>query len=763
MDQRSERAPNSSKFRWLLTRVQPRIISRSGLRYRGSSGFLTLRPIVAFPEQVRTRTWPALPNTGKINARTAARLAWSIWGLSMTLTAASLILLVLNLSQSNVRIFDHWDTNTVMAVGCSAVGVVIASRRPENTIGWIFCAIGLASAVRHFGAQYAIYALLAAPSSLPGGEAAAWIASWLWVLFLGLLVFLGLLFPTGRLPTSRWRWVAWLCATVVLTGAISVAFSPGPVYGLGSIQNPLGIDLLAVANMNSIIRLVLVLEYSLGLAMAISLFVRLHRARGTERQQLKWFAYAVTIALSGAIPEYVIFPMVGVSVSWVAWANFTLILLGLVGIPIAMGIAILKYRLYDIDTIVNRTLVYGTLSASVVGIYMLGVGGLGALLQAGSNFTISLLATGLVAVLFQPLRSRLQRGVNHLMYGERDEPYRVLSRLGQRLEDTLAPNAVLPAIVVTIRDALKLPYAAIELKRGDESEIAASAGISIPNPLRLPLVYQGEEVGQLLLGPRGGETFAPADRRLLTDLARQAGVAAHAVRLTAELQCSNENLKLARERLVTAREEERRRLRRDLHDGPGPALASESLKVGAIRKLLARDQAAADSLLLELANDIEATIADIRRLVYDLRPPALDDLGLVTAMREHAAQYQGHVMADAGGGDGGFQVEVEAPESLPPLPAAVEVAAYRTMQEALTNVARHARARRCIVRLSLEQGAVRLEVTDDGLGLPVERKSGVGLLSMRERAEELGGTFTAEVLPTSGTRILARFPRDEEG
>ncbi|MDQ5852123.1 MAG: GAF domain-containing sensor histidine kinase, partial [Chloroflexota bacterium] len=284
-----------------------------------------------------------------------------------------------------------------------------------------------------------------------------------------------------------------------------------------------------------------------------------------------------------------------------------------------------------------------------------------------------------------------------------------------------------------------------------------------PNPLRLPLVYQGEEVGHLLLGPRAGETFAPADRRLLTDLARQAGVAAHAVRLTAELQCSNENLKMARERLITAREEERRRLRRDLHDGLGPALAAESLKVGAIRKLLVRDQAAADSLLVELANDIEVTIAEIRRLVYDLRPPALDDLGLVTALREHAAQYQGHATADECRGDGGIQVEVEAPEHLPPLPAAVEVAAYRTVQEALTNVARHACARRCTVRLSLEQGAVCLEVTDDGRGLPVDRKSGVGLLSMRERAEELGGTFTAEVLPTGGTRSLARFPRDEEG
>jgi signal transduction histidine kinase len=332
------------------------------------------------------------------------------------------------------------------------------------------------------------------------------------------------------------------------------------------------------------------------------------------------------------------------------------------------------------------------------------------------------------------------------MYGERDEPYTVLSRLGQRLETTLAPDAVLPAVVRTVAEALKLPYAAIEVERNDGFEAAAVTGRPVDDPLRLPLVYGGETVGRLVLGPRArGEAFAPADRRLLDDLAHQIGAAVHAARLTADLQRS-------RERLVTAREEERRRLRRDLHDGLGPQLAAQTLKVGSARTLYPRDPTVADALLSELEADMEAALSDIRRLVYDLRPPALDELGLAGAIREVAEQY----------GAKGPRISVHAPEHPSALPAAVEVAAYRIAQEALTNVVRHAEARVCLVRLSLDDG-LELEVTDDGVGLPKERRAGVGLCSMRERAEELGGTCMVGPGPSKGTRVLARLPLPKKG
>jgi signal transduction histidine kinase len=264
------------------------------------------------------------------------------------------------------------------------------------------------------------------------------------------------------------------------------------------------------------------------------------------------------------------------------------------------------------------------------------------------------------------------------------------------------------------------------------------------DPLRLPLVYQQETVGELLLAPRSpGEAFAAADRRLLDDLARHAGVAVHAVRLTTDLRRS-------RERLVTAREEERRRLRRDLHDGLGPMLGSLTLKLDVAGDLLEQDPASARALLLGLKAQAQGAIGDIRRLVYALRPPALDDLGLAAALREEAVRYDHH----------GLRVAVVAPERLPPLPAAVEVAAFRIAQEALTNVARHAGARTASVRLWLDEaaGEMRLEISDDGRGLAPTRGHGVGLASMRERAEELGGTCVVEPLPAGGTRVRASLP-----
>ena len=303
--------------------------------------------------------------------------------------------------------------------------------------------------------------------------------------------------------------------------------------------------------------------------------------------------------------------------------------------PISIAIAILRHRLFDIDTILNRTLVYGGLTGIVIGSYVVIVTLLGALFQAQGNLLIALVATGVIAVLFQPLRSGLQRFVDRLLFGERNNPYAVLSRLGRSLETALAPEVVLPTIVETVAQALKLPSAVIEMREDDHSWVAAAYGPQHTALVTFPLVYQSETVGQLRVASRAAdEPFTKADKRLLEDIAHQAGIAAHATRLTLELQRS-------RERLVSAREEERRRLRRDLHDGLGPTLAGQTLKVGAIRNLLTHDPPAADRLLLELGDEMEAAIADIRRLVYALRPPALDELGLVAALRAEAARAVG--------------------------------------------------------------------------------------------------------------------------
>ena len=474
----------------------------------------------------------------------------------------------------------------------------------------------------------------------------------------------------------------------------------------------------------------------------------------TERQQIKWVVFGISVAA-------LVYFGVAVGLSPFAPAprtpgmvvnvliGYTFLYAAMLLVPLSIGFAILRHHLFDINLIINRTLVYGALTASVVALYVLVVGALGQVLQVSGNLIVSLIATGLTAVLFQPLRIRLQRGVNHLMYGERDEPYAVLSRLGQRLEATLTPDAMLPTVARTVAEALKLPYVAIEMGHDGPMETTA-IGKPVENPVRLPLTYGGDTVGQIVLGPRAGGTFTPADAALLEDLAHQTAIAVHAVTLHREAVRLSADLQRSRELLVTAREEERRRLRRDLHDGLGPRLAAQSLKVGSARMLYDQDPNTADMLLSELEADIEATLFEIRRLVYDLRPPALDELGLVGAIRD-AAEHHTSQAAN------GLDISVNAPNKLPPLSAAAEVASYRIVQEALANVTHHASATDCVVRLTVTN-ELRIEVSDDGIGIPKNHRYGVGLHSMRERAEELGGTCIVGRSASGGTRVLARLP-----
>jgi signal transduction histidine kinase len=413
-------------------------------------------------------------------------------------------------------------------------------------------------------------------------------------------------------------------------------------------------------------------------------------------------------------------------------------------IPTSLAIAVLRYRLWDIDVIIHRTLVYGSLTALIVGLYVLIIASFGAVFQTTGNLAPSLLATGVIAILFQPLRERVQRSVNRLIYGERDEPYAVIARLGKRLEDTLSPAAILPTIVETVAQALRLPYASIDLPGDEAHSLSAEYGdarlAQRADLTRLPLVYQQEPIGELRLAPRApGESFGRADWRLLNDFVRQAGIAAHGARLTADLQHS-------RERLVTAREEERRRLRRDLHDGLGPALASLAMQADGARELIRSDPDRVEATLIDVTAKAQTALQDIRRLVYDLRPPALDELGLIGALRQTALNAPA-----------GLQIQVFAPDSLPPLSAAVEVAAYRIAQEALNNVYRHAHARICTVRLSV-QDELRLEISDDGAGFEPGTHAGVGLISMRERAAELGGKCVIESRREGGTHVLACLP-----
>ncbi len=560
---------------------------------------------------------------------------------------------------------------------------------------------------------------------------------------------MNLSFPSGKLPSPRWRAVAWGSVAALLVYLALQAVEPGPLGLFPSLANPYAVAGPVWAALSPFYFVVMALLTLCNLASVISLLLRLVQAQGDERQQIKWLVFpAMVYWISlpfGFLSEYEpsgIFLVLGVALT----------LLSVPGIVIAVAFSIFKYRLYDIDLIINRTLVYGALTVCVVGVYALVVGGMGMLFQSSGNLVVEFVATGLVAVLFNPLRQRLQRAVNRLLYGERDEPFTVLRHLGERLESSGTPEDLLPAIVETISQALKLPYAEITLRYGEEFECAARYGEKATEMIPFPIQYQNQTIGYLNVASRGlGESFGEADEGLLRQIAWQAGPIAYAAQLTRDLRQS-------RARLVTAREEERRRLRRDLHDGLGPVLASQGLKIAAVSHLFDVNPNRARQLLDELASQNEATVAEIRRLVYALRPPELDELGLAGAVRDYADGLNGSA-AEATH----FQVNVQPPDGeLPGLPAAIEVAAYRIATEALTNVTRHARARHCTVHIKVDTsrngGVLRLEIADDGVGLPGHGKTGIGLNSMRERAEEVQGEVHVESGSHHGTRVVASLP-----
>jgi hypothetical protein len=349
----------------------------------------------------------------------AAWLAWYMCALSLTFAALGLLLLILSREAlPGVPVFEQWAEDTVVAVGFSTLGAVVAPRfPPQNPIAWLFCAIGLVAAVLLFSGEYAYYSLWARPGSLPGGEVFAWIDSWLWVVHVGLFAFLGLLFPDGRLPTPRWSPFGWLVGAAVVVGTVAAAYSPGPIGGLSAIRNPLGIE--GLPNLSESVEVVM---FALTLAAAVSLLVRLRRSRGVERQQIKWFAYAATMLAGGSTVLHVISDVV--DVWWLHWeVGFVATMVGLAGLPVALGIAILKYRLHDIDLIVNLTVVYGLLTAVLAGIFEVTVVALQHLLLALTHVEhsqVAYFASALVmAALFEPLRRRIDALVERRFF--RDE------------------------------------------------------------------------------------------------------------------------------------------------------------------------------------------------------------------------------------------------------------------------------------------------------------------------------------------------------
>lgn len=633
----------------------------------------------------------------------------------------------------------------------AGVGLAIALRRPGHPIGWLFLVAGACWTLWFALPAYAWRALVAAPGTLPAAELAAWLNRSIMVPAYGSTLAAVVLFPTGRPPSRAWVPVCVVTGALLAASMTVSALAPEPTKIMRpwvgdrevtprTVLNPVGADGPlgdAMVALKPFLNEAPWLPLGLLVLTAAAAAWRFARSSGVERIQLKWFFYAASFSLVLLVIGFVL-PSTS-TVGKLTWGS-GMAALGL--IPMGAGIAILRHRLFDIDLLISRTLSYGALSAIVVGIYLVAVTSLGALLRRPEDPLVSAGAALVLAVVFNPLRVRVQRAVDHLVYGRRDEPYAVIGELGRRLGEALDPDAVLPAIAGTVAESLRLPYVAVELNSDDGERIVAFHGRPGGAIIRLPLVYQQETVGHLLVSPRAGEAaLGHQDVAVLEALGRQAGVAAHGVRLTAELR-------RARERLVVAREEERRRLLRDLHDELGPRLASQTLMVHAVRTALGHDRGRADALLADLEAETRRSLEEVRRIARGLRPPALDELGLADALRDAAERCASSTLT--------IEVDVTGLEATP---AAVETAAYHVAREALANVVRHADARHCRVRLHRNgNAAVVLEIEDDGRGVPPEARAGVGLESMRERAAEIGGRLVIEGPPGGGTRVLAVFP-----
>ena len=607
-------------------------------------------------------------------------------------------------------------SNVTLGLCLATAGWPVAVHRPGNAVGWLLLGGGVSYASTGAGIPLLAVVARAGAAGEPGWQLFAMLVNggWSWALTLFLPLAL-LCFPDGRLPGRGWRWLV-----VVVAAAGPLAFVGGALSGFSEEVGVPGY-VIAPGVGQRLIGIAFALVPAIYLAAVTSLILRYRRGDDRTRRQLLW----VLLALLVVVVIFLLDPVLPDSL---------LSILPIALIPAAILVAIFRYGLLDIRLVFSRSLLYVLLTGAAVGAYLAVVAGLGRVLTATALLP-SVAATLVVALAFHPVRVWLQRRVDHLVYGARRDPVRALSEVGARLADTDGLDDVLAALC----RALRLPYAAIVVHGRTVARCGAFPGDPAPGAAAVPLPHGA---GELVVGLRSGERrLAAADQRMLALLAAPISVAVRATELAEELTRS-------REQTISAREEERRRLRRDLHDGLGPVLTGVVLNAEAARRLVRSDPDRSETLIGDLRDQTTAALEDIRRLVYGLRPPALDSLGLVGALQEYAMTLPQR---------SSLRVTVEAATPLDDLPAAAEVAAYRIVTEALTNVTRHSNASAATVVLSRDGGELRVAVHDDGVNAGTGWQPGVGLTSIRDRAAELGGRCTI-ALDRTGGRIDVWLP-----
>jgi signal transduction histidine kinase len=675
----------------------------------------------------------------------AAAPAAGLVATALALAVAALVVDALNSGTAappDAGLDPGWPT-TLTGLAQLLPGALLLRRLPRHVVAWTLVVSGTVAVLDGLAAAWARYAVYTAPGA-PGASAAYWFYQRFGAVLLLALPVLLLVFPHGRLPArplARRLALASLAATALLPLVLAVVPHAAASRLHGERTPPeiaaLALDPLRLDLPYAVWEVALPLAYALalaGLVVPVAVVVgRYRRARGASRQQLRWVVWAGVVDLLALLAAggLGLPPLVG-----------SLLLTASVALTsAAVVVAVTRHRLYDIDELLSATVVYGLLAVLVVLVDVAVVALAGRVLGERDS---ALVALGAVALVYAPLRHRLWAGVRRAVRGSRDDPYGAVSTLAERLELAEDPDQQLRAVARSVAEAFRLPWVRVEVERPGGERAHVEHGHPTGTPVELPVVYRGEAIGRVLLCTAGRAGLSERDQRLFGDLVRQAAAAARASELSASLQ-------RIRERLVLAREEERRRLRRDLHDSLGPGLGAVTLRIETARNLAVTAPAEADRMLERATADVAAALADVRRLVHDLRPPALDELGLLHAVRQQADRLSTDGLAITVTGEGG----------LGDLPAAVEVAAYRIAAEAMTNVVRHAGARHCSVSLrvgSAGPASVEVVVRDDGIGIGPDVVAGVGTLSLRERAGELGGTCTVGCPPGGGTEVRAVLP-----
>jgi signal transduction histidine kinase len=647
------------------------------------------------------------------------------------------------------------------AIVYATLGFLIV-RRARNLIGWVLLGVGFGLAYISFAGVYAVFALVSHPGALPLPKFVGVSGQWVFVatnLALGLLLFV---FPTGSLPSPRWRPV--VIAGVVSGTLTTIGFVINPVtYGIPApggvalrLRNPAGISSSATSNLLVVSTWVVVLAI---VAAFVSLVIRYRSGDREQRLQIKWVAFAAASALLCLLAALLSLIVCSCDQSNIATAFQILVgAIVLFGVPSALAVAILKHRLYDIDVIINRAVVYGLLAAAFTALYLLVVVGIGSLIGYGiGNPLLTTIAAVAIALLFQPLRRRAQRVANRVVYGDRATPYEVLSDFAERMAGTSGIDDVLDRMATILAQGTGATRVEVWLRVGGELRPVATwpAEATMPDPIALgrrgelpafegasraiPVRHRDELLGALVLQKPRNEPLSPTEDKLLQDLASQAGLVLRNVRLAAELQATIEQLRASRRRLVEAQDEERRKIERNLHDGAQQQLVALTVQLGLLGRA-AEDPERVRAMAEQLRGGLQDALDDLRNLARGIYPPLLADKGLPAAL-------------EAQGRKATVETRIE-PDGIGRYPREVEAAVYFCALEAMQNVAKYAAARSTVVRLSDRDGVLTFEIKDDGRGFDPDMTTyGTGVQGMADRMDAIGGRLDVRSSPGGGTLV----------